>query len=96
MAKLNETQTRAMKLMLCNRFKCEALEDTDQYTHRFQIKSTSSARMYVVAMKRWDDYWCCGCTGWTTHRKCKHLTKMQSALITAFGGRPFGQGLITG
>lgn len=50
------------------------LPDNDRWTNRFEIKSASSDRRYVIAQQRHDGEWGCSCPGWRHHRKCKHLT----------------------
>ena len=80
----SDAQIRAMRIMIVARFKCEALDDSVRYIHRFNVPSTSSSKKYVVSYDRDMRHWCCGCVGWTTHRTCKHLKKMISALRTAF------------
>lgn len=50
------------------------LPDNKQWTNRFQIKSGSSDRLYVIAQQREDETWGCSCPGWRHHRRCKHLT----------------------
>ena len=50
------------------------LPNTDQWFNRFQVKSASSSRQYVIAQRRSDNVWGCSCPGWINYRKCKHLT----------------------
>lgn len=50
------------------------LPDNPQWTNRFQIKSGSSDRLYIIAQQRTDGVWGCSCPGWRHHRRCKHLT----------------------
>lgn len=50
------------------------LPDNDQWTNRFQIKSSSSNRLYIIAQRRADGVWGCSCPGWINHRRCHHLT----------------------
>ena len=50
-----------------------ALPDNDQWTNRFEIKSESSNRLYVIAQHKKYKYWGCSCPGWKAHRNCKHL-----------------------
>ena len=50
------------------------LPNTDQWFNRFQIKSATSSRQYVIAQRRSDNVWGCSCPGWINYRKCKHLT----------------------
>lgn len=51
----------------------KALQDTDQWVHRFEIRSESSDRLYVVAKRRTTGEWGCSCMGWKRTRNCKHL-----------------------
>jgi hypothetical protein len=50
------------------------LPDSAQWHNRFQIKSSTSSREYVIAQRNTDDTWGCSCPGWRNHRRCKHLT----------------------
>ena len=56
------------------------LDDTDRWMNRFEIKSSSSDRRYVIAQQREDGVWGCSCPGWTHHRRCKHLTDVLGRL----------------
>ena len=56
------------------------LPNTDQWINRFQIKSSSSSRLYVIAQRRSDNVWGCSCPGWINYRKCKHLTDVLGRL----------------
>ena len=56
------------------------LPDNDQWTHRMEIRSSSSDRLYIVAQNKANGTWGCSCPGWKIHRKCKHLTAMQPTL----------------
>jgi len=49
------------------------LPDNDQWGHRFEIKSQSSDRKYIVAQNKAKRHWGCSCPGWKSHRNCKHL-----------------------
>lgn len=53
------------------------LPDNAQYTNRFEIRSSSSNRIYVIAQNKGNRGWSCGCPGWIFKRggirKCKHL-----------------------
>lgn len=49
------------------------LPDNKQYTNRFEIKSESSSRIYIVAQNKSGGWWSCSCPGWIRHKKCKHL-----------------------
>lgn len=56
------------------------LPDNERWTNRFQVKSRTSNREYVIAQQRADGVWGCSCPGWTHHRKCKHLTDVLGRL----------------
>lgn len=49
------------------------LPDNDKYTHRVEIKSETSNRLYIIAKNKKTSVWSCSCPGWIIHRKCKHL-----------------------
>jgi len=50
-----------------------ALPDNDQWTNRFEIRSESSNRVYIVAQNKKTGNWGCSCPGYLSKRKCKHL-----------------------
>lgn len=52
------------------------LPDTDQWVNRFEIRSETSDRVYVVAQHRTKRHWGCECPGWRRWRKCRHLAAM--------------------
>jgi len=64
----------------------EILPDNGQYTNRFEIKSESSNRLYVIAQRKSDGVFCCSCPGWIrarnghSDRTCKHITSLQPML----------------
>ena len=49
------------------------LPDNGLWEHRFEIKSESSNRIYIVAQHKKLRYWGCSCQAWRTRRTCKHL-----------------------
>ncbi|MCI0393189.1 MAG: SWIM zinc finger family protein [Acidobacteria bacterium] len=49
------------------------LRDNDQWQHRFEIRSESSDRIYVVAQHKARKYWGCSCPSWKSRKRCKHL-----------------------
>ena len=53
------------------------LPDNDQWTNRFEIKSASSNRVYIVAQNIKGQHFACSCPGWKTHRICKHIKSIQ-------------------
>lgn len=50
-----------------------ALPDKNQWTNRFEIKSESSDRVYVISQHKDKRHWACSCPAWITRRYCKHL-----------------------
>jgi len=56
------------------------LPDNAAWKHRFEIRSTTSNRSYVIAQRRSDNVWGCSCTGWRHHRKCKHVKDVLARL----------------
>lgn len=50
-----------------------ALPDKNEWINRFEIKSATSNRVYVVAQHKTKRHWGCSCPGWITQRHCKHL-----------------------
>ena len=50
-----------------------ALPDNASYMNRFEIKSETSRRIYIIAQSKSGRWWSCSCPGWLRHRKCKHL-----------------------
>jgi hypothetical protein len=49
------------------------LPDSKGWTNRFEIRSQSSGRVYIVAQRTGSRSWGCSCPGWLRYRKCKHL-----------------------
>lgn len=71
---------RVALVTVANRLGATLLPDNAQWQHRFEIKSSSSSRIYTVAQRKSDGTWGCSCPGWKSHRKCKHLTAMMPHL----------------
>lgn len=61
------------------------LPDNASFTNRFQVKSSSSDRLYVIAQSKSGRWWSCGCPGWISRRSCRHL----KALNLPCGQVPF-------
>jgi hypothetical protein len=61
------------------------LPDNSQWENRFEIKSESSGRVYIVAQHKALRYWGCSCPAWRTRRTCKHL----KAIGLPVGQKPF-------
>jgi hypothetical protein len=59
------------------------LPDNATHTHRFEILSQTSDRIYIVAKSRAKGQWQCSCPGWIHHRHCKHLTALVPFLKAA-------------
>lgn len=49
------------------------MPDNSQWTNRFEIKSSSSNRIYTIAQNKSKRFWGCSCPGWIHHRHCKHI-----------------------
>lgn len=81
----NSRRIDAMRMLIAARFKAEVLPDSNSWKNKFRIKSSSSPKTYVIAQNVNDNTWACGCPGWTTRRRCKHLTAMLPSLQKAFG-----------
>lgn len=53
-----------------------SLPDNKEWTNRFEIRSETSDRVYVVAQHATKRHWGCSCPAWRTRRYCKHLTAL--------------------
>lgn len=53
------------------------LPDNDQWQNRFEIKSETSDRVYIVAQNKKKRHFGCSCPGFKRHRRCKHLEALQ-------------------
>jgi len=51
----------------------KTLPPNGQWENRFEVKSTTSNRRYVIAQHKDMRHWSCSCPGWTQYRHCKHL-----------------------
>jgi hypothetical protein len=65
----------------------ELLPDNAQWTNRFNIRSESSSRLYVIAKNKSTGEVGCSCLGWKRARNgvrsCKHLDAIMPALTRA-------------
>lgn len=52
------------------------LPDNDQWQHRFEIRSSSSDRIYVIAQNIKKRHWGCSCMAYKRWRHCKHLEQI--------------------
>ena len=53
-----------------------ALPDNDQWQHRFEIKSETSDRIYIVSQNKKKRHWACSCMAYKRYRYCKHLQQI--------------------
>ena len=49
------------------------LPDNAQWEMRFEIRSESSNRLYIIARNKKSKKWGCSCPGYKRFRHCKHL-----------------------
>jgi len=49
------------------------LPDSDQWQNRFEIRSETSNRIYVIAQHKKRRHWGCSCPSFRVRRSCKHL-----------------------
>src|SRR5207249_1086541 len=70
------TMDRQALLVVVNRMGGELLLDDGQWKSRIQIRSETSANLYVVGQRKSDNTWGCSCRGWIRYRHCKHLDAM--------------------
>ena len=80
--------THSKDLAVAARFDATLLPDNAQYTHRMAIRSESSDREYVVAQRKANGQWSCGCPGFLRFRRCKHASLMFPPLLETYGGSP--------
>ncbi len=56
--------------------KANVLPDNAQWKNRFEIRSESSDRVYIVSQNIAKGHMGCSCMGWKRYRNCKHLTAL--------------------
>jgi hypothetical protein len=49
------------------------LPDNAQWKNRFEVRSASSNRIYIISQNIAKGHMGCSCPGWRTRRNCKHL-----------------------
>lgn len=49
------------------------LPDNDQWQNRFEAKSETSDRIYIISQNKKKKHWGCSCFGYRRYRRCKHL-----------------------
>lgn len=52
------------------------LADERDWENRFEIRSETSDRIYIVSQHKTKRHWGCSCPGYRIHRKCKHLNTL--------------------
>lgn len=73
---MNTAIQRSSTVLTQTRLRQVRLPDKGVWTNRFEIKSESSDRLYIVSQHADGRHWGCSCPGWITGRKCKHLTAL--------------------
>ena len=56
------------------------LPNNTLYKNRFEIKSETSNRLYVIAQRKSDGGLTCSCLGWIFNRNCKHIKTIEPLL----------------
>jgi len=69
----NQTQERTKKLYVPRH---DILEPNLLWENRFQIKSTSSDRLYIIAQNKAKRHCACSCPSYRTRRYCRHLKEL--------------------
>ena len=54
----------------------DMLQPSGQWENRFEVKSATTNRAYIVAQHKRGRYWSCSCPDWNQHRHCKHLSDL--------------------
>ena len=54
----------------------EVLPDNKLWKNRFEIRSASSDRVYIVSQNIAKGHMGCSCPGWRRYRTCKHLSAL--------------------
>lgn len=57
--------------------KANRLPDHKGWINRFEVRSATSNRVYVVAQHETKRHWGCSCPAWRTRRYCKHLSAVR-------------------
>jgi hypothetical protein len=63
------------------------LADNDQWKNRFEIRSATSTRIYIVAQNKQSGKFGCSCPGYLSNRKCKHLLEGCNLTTSQIHGR---------
>ena len=54
-----------------------SLPPNKQWENRFEIRSETSGRVYIVSQNIEKRHWGCSCPAWRIHRRCKHLQALR-------------------
>ncbi len=64
---------KTTEIILREKIEGSLLPDNNQWENRFEIRSETTNRIYIIAQNKKKRHWGCSCPGWRRHRKCKHL-----------------------
>ncbi len=76
MKALKKSKPKAKNLPVISVNKNDILPDNDQWKNRFEIKSETSDRIYIIAQNKKKKHWGCSCPSYRIRRVCKHLTTL--------------------
>ena len=65
-----------MSAIVLHKLKKNPLPDNKLWENRFEVRSSSSGRLYTIAQNKNKRHWGCSCMGWKRYRKCKHLESL--------------------
>lgn len=68
------------------------LSDNKEWEKRFEIRSETSNRLYIIARNKKTKKFACSCMGYKRHRNCKHLTNGCGLQQTMIHGRDHLEG----
>lgn len=72
----SKSKSKSKELAIVTVNKNDVLPDNDLWKNRFEIKSESSNRIYVIAQNKSKKHWGCSCPSWRIRRTCKHLATL--------------------
>ena len=72
----SKSKPKSKELAIVTVNKNDVLPDNDLWKNRFEIKSESSNRIYVIAQNKSKKHWGCSCPAWRIRRTCKHLATL--------------------
>lgn len=78
---------KSLQILIKGNRDIAVLEDNATHKNRFEIKSETSNRLYIVAQSKKDNSWQCSCPGWIIkrgpERTCKHLRHLMPLIKQA-------------